>query len=63
MNLEHFIVPQNKEIKKKEMGMLKGHRSQPEGVPHDQGWNSLNKSLTDSLDDNSNNKINIHELY
>lgn len=43
--------------------MLKGHRSQPEGVPHDQGWNSLNKSLTDSLDDNSNNKINIHGLY
>ena len=45
MSLKHITVPESKEILKKDGGLLKEHRSQPEGVPNDQSWNNLNNKI------------------
>lgn len=46
MSLEHHAVLKRMVfiyLFKKEGGMSKDHRSQPEGVPSGQSWNTLNK--------------------
>lgn len=63
IDVEHLVLQEYKEVlkKTKNVGMSKGHRSQPQRAPNIQSWNDLsNKVNSVVLNYNPKCKVNIH---